>query len=146
MAAAAKEPIVLVTISGGMVDLSKAKANDKVGAILIAGYPGEMGGLAIAMTLFGDHSPGGKLTQTWYDADFINGCSMFDMNMRPDKQGCKGRTYRFFTGTPVFKFGTGLSYATFGVKQPSLRTFEHARSSSSTLSSQWPSLAPRSMM
>eukprot|EP00041_Stephanoeca_diplocostata_P023671 m.586873 g.586873 ORF g.586873 m.586873 type:complete len:171 (+) comp22348_c0_seq1:2-514(+) len=38
---------------------------------------------------------------------------MFDMNMRPDKTGCPGRTYRFYTGTPVFKFGEGLSYTSF---------------------------------
>jgi hypothetical protein len=42
------------------------KANAKVGAIIIAGYPGEQGGLAIAQTIFGDNNPSGKLTQTWY--------------------------------------------------------------------------------
>ena len=52
--------------SGGPVDVSKAKANPKVGAILITGYPGQSGGTAIAQTLFGDNNPAGKLTQTWY--------------------------------------------------------------------------------
>ena len=39
---------------------------------------------------------------------------MFDMNMRPNTTtGCPGRTYRFYTGPTVFKFGEGLSYTTF---------------------------------
>ena len=34
--------------------------------------------------------------------------------MRPNNEtGNPGRTYRFYTGTPVFKFGEGLSYTTF---------------------------------
>lgn len=34
---------------------------------------------AIAETIFGDNNPSGKLTQTWYPADYVNQCSMFDM-------------------------------------------------------------------
>ena len=84
---------------------------------MIAGYPGQEGGRAIARTLFGANNPSGKLTQTWYRKEFINGCSMFDMAMRPGSAttggGCIGRTYRFYTGTPVFKFGSGLSFTSF---------------------------------
>lgn len=36
------------------------------------------------------------------------------MGMRPNpKTGNPGRSYRFYTGTPVFKFGEGMSYTTF---------------------------------
>ena len=36
------------------------------------------------------------------------------MGMRPNKQtGNPGRSYRFYTGEPVFRFGEGLSYTTF---------------------------------
>jgi hypothetical protein len=36
------------------------------------------------------------------------------MGMRPDpKTGNPGRTHRFYTGTPVFKYGEGLRYTTF---------------------------------
>ena len=48
VAAAAKDPITLVILSGGPVDVSAAKANAKVGAIVWAGYPGQSGGDALA--------------------------------------------------------------------------------------------------
>ena len=92
--AATHKQLALVVISGGPVDLSAAKADPRVSAILVAGYPGQSGGVAIAETLFGANNPGGKLTQTWYAADFVNSCSMLDMNMRPNATtGCPGRTY-----------------------------------------------------
>ena len=37
-----------------------------------------------------------------------------DMGMRPNKQtGNPGRSYRFYTGQPIFKFGEGMSYTSF---------------------------------
>lgn len=117
VADAAKEPVVLVVMSGGPVDISVEKANPKIGAILIAGYPGEYGGLAIANTIYGVNNPSGKLDQTWYPASYIHQCSMLDMNVRPNKTtGCPGRTYRFYTGPTVFKFGDGLSYTQFDLQ------------------------------
>ena len=44
-----------------------------------------------------------------YPADYVNQISFFDMSMRDSP----GRTYKFYTGTPVFEFGQGLSYTTF---------------------------------
>lgn len=42
---------------------------------------------------------------------------MTNLNMRPDKKSdYPGRTYKFYTGTPVFEFGYGLSYTTFKYK------------------------------
>ena len=109
---AAKGPCILVFIGGGCVDMSAFKASPHIDAIVIAGYPGQEGGNAIAQTLFGDNNPGGRLTQTWYASKFIQQCSMFDMNMRPNATtGCPGRTHRFYTGTPVFKFGEGMGYS-----------------------------------
>lgn len=36
------------------------------------------------------------------------------MGMRPNSEtGNPGRTYRFYTGTPVYEFGYGLSYSRF---------------------------------
>ena len=113
VATAATAPIVLVIISGGPVDVSAARDDPRVGAILIAGYPGQSGGVAIAETLFGENNPSGKLTQTWYPASFTSKCMMTDMNMRPSA-GCPGRTYRFYQGgDAVFQFGHGLSFTTF---------------------------------
>ena len=68
--------------------------------------------------------------QTFYPASFADQVAIVDMNMlpgpsafpRPDCpppfDGCAlgsnpGRTHRFYTGTPVVKFGFGLSYTTW---------------------------------
>ncbi|KAJ6847379.1 putative beta-D-xylosidase 7 [Iris pallida] len=113
VARAAKNPVVLVLVCGGPVDVTFAKDDRNIGAILWAGYPGEAGGLAMAQVLFGQHNPGGRLPVTWYPQEFTK-VPMTDMRMRPDpKTGYPGRTYRFYTGTPVFKFGYGLSYSTY---------------------------------
>jgi hypothetical protein len=114
VAAASPTPIVVVLMAGSSVDLSAAKANAKVGAILFVGYPGQSGGTAIAQTLFGDSVPSGRLTVTFYPEAYTGECKMSDMNMRPNATtGCTGRSYRFYTGAPVYKFGAGLSYTSF---------------------------------
>ncbi|CAN6239393.1 unnamed protein product [Urochloa humidicola] len=110
VANAAKKPVILVLLCGGPVDVSFAKANPKIGAILWAGYPG---GLAIAQVLFGEHNPGGRLPVTWYPQDFTK-VPMTDMRMRADPAtGYPGRTYRFYKGPTVFDFGYGLSYSKY---------------------------------
>ncbi|PKI44097.1 hypothetical protein CRG98_035509 [Punica granatum] len=58
VAAASKGPVVLVLMSGGPVDVSFAKGNPKISAILWAGYPGQAGGAAIADILYGASNPG----------------------------------------------------------------------------------------
>lgn len=62
VAKAAKKPVILVLLCGGPVDVSFAKSNPKIGAILWAGYPGQAGGPAIAQILFGEHNPGVSFT------------------------------------------------------------------------------------
>lgn len=120
VASASKNKIHIVVMGGGSVDLEAAKNNEKVGSILWAGYPGQSGGVAIANTLTGANVPSGRLTQTFYPASFVNEVSMFDMNMRPNPTtGNPGRSYRFYTGTPVYKFGDGLSYNTFNYSMAS---------------------------
>lgn len=81
VSAASAGPVIIVFIGGGAVDLSAYKTSSKVGAILIAGYPGQEGGNAIAETIFGVNNPAGRLTQTWYAREFIQQCSFFDMNV-----------------------------------------------------------------
>lgn len=58
VARAAKKPVILVVLSGGPVDISSAKYDNKIGGILWAGYPGQAGGVALAEIIFGDHNPG----------------------------------------------------------------------------------------
>ncbi|XP_068641508.1 probable beta-D-xylosidase 7 [Aristolochia californica] len=112
-AKAAKKPVILILLSGGPLDISFAKRNPNIGSILWAGYPGEAGGLAIADVIFGSHNPGGRLPVTWYPQKYTR-IPMTDMRMRSDSaSGYPGRTYRFYRGQTVFKFGYGLSYCTY---------------------------------
>lgn len=101
--------IILVVIAGSSVDLSWAKASDSVAAIVFGFYPGQETGSAIADVVFGRYNPGGRLPITIYAADYAYQVDMADMDMRAGP----GRTYRFYTGAPVYPFGFGLSYTTF---------------------------------
>jgi beta-glucosidase len=104
--AAASPRTVVVSINGGMVDLSPAVANPRVNAILHATYPGEYAGTAVAGALFGDFSPAGRLPTTWYSDFAATVPAMENYTMA-------NRTYRFHAGPFLFPFGHGLSYTTF---------------------------------
>ncbi|MBB5709920.1 glycoside hydrolase family 3 C-terminal domain-containing protein [Sphingomonas xinjiangensis] len=95
------KPVVLVLTNGSAVAVDPAMAD----AILTAWYPGESGGTAIAETLAGLNNPSGRLPVTFYK-------STSDLPAFVD-YGMKERTYRFFTGTPLWGFGHGLSYTSF---------------------------------
>ena len=97
------KPLVVVLMSGSAVDLSWAKAN--ASAIVQAWYPGQSGGLGLAQVLTGKANPGGRLPLTFYRS--VNDLPPFD------NYAMKGRTYRYFEGTPVYPFGYGLSYTRF---------------------------------
>jgi beta-glucosidase len=90
-------------MNGSAIDLSWAK--DNASAILEAWYPGQSGGLAVANVLAGKSDPGGRLPLTFYR-------SLADLPAFDD-YSMKGRTYRYYTGTPVYPFGAGLSYTSF---------------------------------
>ncbi|XP_074577953.1 beta-xylosidase/alpha-L-arabinofuranosidase 2-like [Curcuma longa] len=114
VAKVAKGPVVLVIMSGGPFDITFAKSNHNISAILWVGYPGEAGGAAIADVIFGFFNPSGRLPVTWYPESFADSVNMTDMRMRPDPDtGYPGRTYRFYTGDTVYNFGDGLSYSNF---------------------------------
>jgi beta-glucosidase len=97
------KPVVLVLMGGSALAINWAEAH--VPAILMAWYPGEEGGAAVADVLFGDYNPAGRLPVTFYKslAQLPDFC---DYNMT-------GRTYRFFAGEPLYPFGYGLSYTSF---------------------------------
>lgn len=108
------KPTVMVLLNGGMVAIAPEIAS--VPAIVAAGYPGVFGGTAIARTLYGENTHlGGKLPYTVYPADYINQIKMSDMSMTD----APGRSYRYYTGTPLYPFGYGLSLATFQLSQSS---------------------------
>jgi len=101
--AATGKPVVVVSLSGSAVALSWAK--EHAAAILQAWYPGVAGGTAIARTLSGENNPAGRLPVTFYaNTDDLPAFTDYSM---------KGRTYRYFTGKPLWGFGYGLSYSSF---------------------------------
>jgi beta-glucosidase len=97
------KPVVLVLTTGSALAVDWAK--EHLPAILVAWYPGQRGGDAVADVLFGGSNPSGRLPVTFYKAS-EKLPAFDDYNMR-------GRTYRYFEGEPLFAFGYGLSYTQF---------------------------------
>ncbi len=97
------KPVVLVLMTGSALAVEWAKAN--LPAVLVAWYPGQQGGNAIADVLFGKVNPSGRLPVTFYK-------SVGDLPPFAD-YSMKNRTYKYFTGEPLYPFGYGLSYTRF---------------------------------
>jgi beta-glucosidase len=97
------KPVVLVLTTGSALAVEWAQRN--LPAILVAWYPGQQGGTAVADVLFGDVNPSGRLPVTFYrSVEQLPPFADYDM---------KGRTYRYFEGDPLYPFGHGLSYTRF---------------------------------
>jgi beta-glucosidase len=101
--AASGRPVVLVLMNGSALAINWA--DQHVGAIVEAWYAGQAAGTAVADVLFGDVSPAGRLPVTFYRS--------LDQVPPFDDYAMKGRTYRYFTGAPLYPFGHGLSYSRF---------------------------------
>lgn len=110
------KPLIVVQMGGGQLDDTDLKESSSVNAILWAGYPGQSGGTAIADTVIGTVAPAGRLPITQYPASYVDEVDMTDMTLRPDEStGSPGRTYKWYTGTPVYPYGYGLHYTNFSV-------------------------------
>lgn len=104
----AGKKVIFVNCSGSAMGL--LPENETCDAIIQWWYGGERGGVALADILFGEKAPCGKLPITFYKStdelpDFL------DYKM-------KNRTYRYYTGEPLFPFGYGLSYTQFEIGKP----------------------------
>lgn len=97
------KPVIFVNCSGSAIAMRwEAK---HLPAIIQAWYPGEEGGLAVANVLFGKYNPAGRLPVTFYRST---------RQLPPFQDySMKGRTYRYFKGSPLYPFGFGLSYTSF---------------------------------
>lgn len=106
-----RQDAVVVLVGGSMILMDEWE--DRVGAILMAYYPGMEGGKAVADVLFGKTNPGGKLPfvipkkkedlpEIDWDAeefryDYYHGYTLLNKNHVE----------------PLYPFGYGLSYTTF---------------------------------
>ena len=116
----AGKKVIFVNCSGSAIAL--VPELETCDAILQAWYPGERGGDAVADVLFGDYNPSGKLPVTFYKSvndlpDFLD----YTMTGKSADGKNSGRTYRYFTGEPLFPFGYGLSYTTFEKSKPKVK-------------------------
>ena len=97
------KPLAVVLMNGSALAVNWI--NEHANAILDAWYPGEEGGAAVAETLSGKNNPAGRLPVTFYKG--------VDQLPNFEDYGMANRTYRYFSGKPLYPFGYGLSYTKF---------------------------------
>src|SRR5439155_17038912 len=101
--AATGKPLIVVLTNGSALAVNWAQ--EHAAAILEAWYPGEEGGAAVADVLSGEFNPAGRLPVTFYQS--VAQLPPFG------NYSMAGRTYRYFTETPLYPFGYGLSFSSF---------------------------------
>lgn len=107
------KPVVLLLVNGQPLTINWADRH--IPAILECWFPGQLGGTAIARTLFGDYNPGGRLSIT-----FPRTIGQVEYNF-PFKPGSHGGQYvegpngvgNSRINGALYPFGYGLSYTTF---------------------------------
>ncbi len=126
------KPVSVVLMSGRPVEITRESAI--ADAILECWYPGSMGGKAIAMTLFGENNPSGKLPATfprsvgqipiyYYMKNTGRPSTVPDLEEKniyaPAPEEYKSM-YIDCPNKPLYAFGHGLSYTGFGYSPVSL--------------------------
>ena len=97
------KPLAVVLMNGSALAVNWI--DEHANAVLEAWYPGEEGGAAVAETLSGKNNPAGRLPVTFYKG--------VDQLPNFEDYGMANRTYRYFSGKPLYPFGYGLSYTKF---------------------------------
>ncbi|WP_145788485.1 glycoside hydrolase family 3 C-terminal domain-containing protein [Kitasatospora atroaurantiaca] len=82
-------------------------ADREVPAVLWTAHGGQEGGRALADVLLGEHSPAGRLPQTWYRAG-QQLPDLLDYDIIANRS-----TYLYLEDEPLYPFGHGLSYTSF---------------------------------
>lgn len=105
--AATGKPLVVVLIGGSAITMQPWI--DSAAAVLMAWYPGEAGGLALADILRGQANPSGKLPISFPVAE-----GQLPLTYLHKPTG-RGDDYTDLSGQPLFPFGFGLSYTQFAL-------------------------------
>ena len=95
----------LVAVVFGCSPLDLAPLSELCDAVIVAWYPGEQGGRAIARAILGRVNPSGRLPITYPKS--------YDDLPPIESYALKGRTYRYADKEPLYPFGYGLSYTKF---------------------------------
>jgi beta-glucosidase len=124
---------IVVISSTYPVVVDEVQKNDDVAAIVHLPDNGAYGGLALGQALFGDYSPSGRLSHTWYasmdalpplneysipeGADATIGREdldpRFSVDMTAGDPYATGLTYAYTDAPVTYEFGYGLSYSHF---------------------------------
>lgn len=100
---------------------------DKVKAILWTSYNGQTQGTAFGKVLTGQVNPSGRLSTTWYASSDLSKLELANTTKKTlgditgyytnydlqSTESSPGRTYQYYTGSPVYPFGYGISYTDF---------------------------------
>ncbi len=118
------EKTIVAMSTVGQINVEPFK--DKCKAILWTSYNGQTQGTALGKVLTGQVNPSGRLTTTWYKNDDVKKMELAGgtktvgaingryTNYDIQADGTNpGHTYQYYTGTPVYPFGYGLSYTSF---------------------------------
>lgn len=81
--------------------------DSRFASVLHTPHSGPEMGAAVARTIFGEISPAGRCSVTWYSSENELG-SIKDYNIIRTES-----TYRYYNGEPLFPFGHGLTYTAF---------------------------------
>lgn len=120
---ALNKPTILVMSNGGALAVDNLVEGC---AAIIETFNPSQWTKALAALIFGDENRWGKMPVTNYPESYNTKQAManYDMSKAP------GRSYKYYTGKPLWEFGTGLSYTTFDVKCAKKREVSTMKSSS----------------
>ncbi len=122
-----KYPNKTVVVMSTVGQINVEPFMNKCKAILWTSYNGQTQGTALGKILTGEANPSGRLSTTWYRNDdvkkmelsnsstqTVGGISGKYTNYDIQASGTNpGHTYQYYSGTPIYPFGYGLSYTSY---------------------------------
>jgi len=123
VAAGYKNTVVILNVAN-IIDTTPLKETEGIGALLLGGQAGNIGGYAVADVLLGKTLPSGKLTDTWAGEyrDYPSSATFSHNNGNVNDEYYEEGIfvgYRYFDTfniTPNYCFGYGKGYTDFSVE------------------------------